>query len=96
MTDPLKIESGLTARQWAEDGSFIADNAFLRVQAPGLIAMSNAALPDDDQRKITWTKIDAMRSNARDAEADGMDGSVTLAFADALASYLPPREAETT
>lgn len=54
-------------------------------RAPALIALANAALPDDDPRKITRAKLQRMIDAAKFADAlDALD------FAEALASYLPP------
>ena len=62
-----------------------------------LIALANAALPDDDQRKITRTKLDLLREAAemisQEYDAPGNDSTMVVglrALADALASYLPP------
>jgi hypothetical protein len=55
-----------------------------------VIAIANAALPDDDPRKITWEKIDAWIDTC---DAVGAWENATIrTFANALASYLPPRE----
>jgi hypothetical protein len=69
-----------------------------------LIALANAALPDHDPRKITWAMVallNAMIGRTRDTlRFDGSpDGRLAwvgllhvVQLADALASYLPPRE----
>lgn len=72
---------------------------------PGLIALANAALPDDDPRKITWAMVDAIRKSSHDIEAEHDTPGSPLyddyvlweqftaldGSADVLASYLPPR-----
>lgn len=56
-----------------------------------LIAVANAALPDDDPRKITRAKLEALRSLAIMHEtARGADVTDERRFIDALESYLPP------
>jgi hypothetical protein len=68
-----------------------------------ILALANAALPDTDPRKITWAMVDALlcvvqqdtdaqRWGPFDGEIEGAAGCQRLA--DALASYLPPREAK--
>ena len=71
------------------------------------IAVANDALPSDDLRKITWEWIRTLRSEARSVGSGGLRAEYedepyrTQAerearlrkIADALASYLPPREA---
>ena len=62
---------------------------------PAAIAYLNAALPDDDPRKITWAMVDELRGVAGDYEYRGLDPcpfDTLNAYADALASYLPPRD----
>jgi hypothetical protein len=53
-----------------------------------LIALSNAALSDDDPRKFKRAHVDALRSAA--AAAEGRDDGVLLNdLANAIESYLP-------
>jgi hypothetical protein len=54
-----------------------------------LIAMNNAALPDDDRRKITWKTVERLQRKAIAGVSPRDDWMLELA--DALASYLPPR-----
>jgi hypothetical protein len=55
-----------------------------------LIAVANAALPDDDPRKLTLAMVDELMGVADQADSEfGVD---LFFIADALASYLPPRE----
>lgn len=56
-----------------------------RAALPGLIAIANAALHDDDPRKITRDRIVAMRE-----ALDETDNEALRQFADALEAYLPP------
>jgi len=65
-----------------------------RAVLPKFIALANAALPDGDPRKITWAMVDELREWATGFD-DPRPGQETLAaIADALGSYLPPREAK--
>jgi hypothetical protein len=60
------------------------------------IALLNAALPNEDPRKITREKIARLRSLLQvsdDYAGDDFDESG--AFLDALESYLPPEQANT-
>ena len=86
-----------------DDGSHTA-SIFEAENVRRLIAIANAALPDDDPRKITRTSVDAIRSCAARLEADVnarlMTESLTQAMridamtlhriADGLESYLAP------
>jgi len=96
MTD--KIAPALTPEQWEQSAtaSFVST-----LSSAALIALANAALPDGDPRKITWAMVDALlcvvqqdtdaqRWGPFDGEIEGAAGCQRLA--DALASYLPPRE----
>src|SRR5690606_31579793 len=56
-----------------------------------LVALLNAALPDDDPRKLTWAMVDAIRSAAWGAESQDEEDTA-LAAANAIAALLPPRE----
>lgn len=66
------------------------------------IALANHALPDDDPRKITWAMVDAIREVVKNADfADRVGDNAAIItnadvlerIADALASYLPSRDA---
>jgi hypothetical protein len=100
MTD--RIEPALTAEEWA---SIQAGNGIpymtrcsvvddLRGLDDGdthaAIAYANHLLPDSDPRKITRERIAAMRNTVTNLSLVDPDGEVVDAFADALASYLPP------
>lgn len=70
-----------------------------KVEAPFVIALANAALPDDDPRKITPALVEYLRTAAHDAEArhdesgemsDYEEQQQLLAWAEAISSYLPP------
>ena len=61
---------------------------------PALIALANAALPDDDPRKITREWIDRMRRASAYCyglaePGDTILGAAMAIYADALESYLP-------
>lgn len=69
---------------------------------PALIALANAALPDDDPRKITWRRVGILRAAIQrilgEVQGDDLDSKLSRAglyeldaLADALQSYLPPR-----
>lgn len=74
----------------------------LRVQdMPQVIALANAALPDDDPHKVTREKVERLHEGARammNTHYERCTGGCTCeresdalaAFADTLASYLPP------
>lgn len=78
--EALKTEGGMTDSEIA--------NSFAKE-----IARANAALPDDDPRKITWEMVDELRfaseRNEREGDVD-LAGSLNR-IADILARYLPPR-----
>ena len=107
MPDPLKIEPALSEQEWRESLSSVVDSSFWRVQAPVMIALSNAALPSDHPCKLTWAKLVLLREQVEIADPDNArvlahgaaydqeraDNDAALAFLDALESYLPPREA---
>lgn len=59
---------------------------------PALIALANAALPDDDPRKITREMVGDLDSCASWAEGEGQRDLADRVrrFAAALESYLPP------
>jgi hypothetical protein len=60
-----------------------------------LIALANAALPDTDPRKITRAMVERLYGLAnvlRDVHRMNIDAEQCESLADALASYLPPRE----
>ena len=71
---------------------------------PEIIARANALLPDSDPRKITWEWIEMIRQcadfieGAYGGQGEREDNARYAArvrrIADALASYLPSREAE--
>ena len=73
---------------------------------PAIIALANAALPDDDPRKLTRAKVRMLRVAAdvldalakdTDVRAAGVERLMAAAYlrnhADALESYLPPEGA---
>lgn len=67
------------------DGGTYTASLFEAENVRRLIAIANAALPDDDPRKITRERLQEMRD-----AADWIGESTSVhAFADALASYLP-------
>lgn len=71
------------------DTGFLLDIEAKYVRA--LIAVANAALPDDDPRKITWGMVSDLRQAAARLVRTGDHRGVDLAgHADALASYLQP------
>ena len=86
-----------TVVQRNHDGTFIVfpegeGAMFFPDELPGLIALANAALPDDD-RKITRGHIAALRNaTVRDVigDEDREQTSILRNLADALESYLPP------
>lgn len=57
------------------------------------IAIQNAMLSDDDPRKFTWAKLDELRRCI--ASTGHADESEATQLADAIASYLPPRDSQT-
>lgn len=66
------------------------------LDAPAVVAIANAALPNSDPRKITREKIADVVSIVNVFIADRFaaeDAAPALAFLDALESYLPPTEA---
>lgn len=73
------------------DGGSWTASIFEAENVRRLIAIANAALPDDDPRKITRARVEALRSVCRH-NPDTLPGyGVPLReLADALASYLPP------
>jgi hypothetical protein len=84
------------ARNTCDGGSFTGVN-----DPSPIIAACNAMLDDNDPRKITWAMVDALRKWAKtegelmdsgDAGRTGVDIGIAEDLADALASYLPPRE----
>lgn len=96
MTDP--IEPALTPEEWKNEGDPVVDGYIdwdtqivdVRSRAlddkrfiPGLIALANAALPDDDPHKITREMVRLLRDTAEEYD-------YLTPIADALASYLPP------
>lgn len=108
-----KIEPALTAQEWADarepDSSeglaYEVTYLWGRSRPAGTIAIANAALKDDDRRKITRDKIIQLRSVAHFLEES--DGRLAVAWppdgnpwrkaaaelrttADVLESYLPP------
>jgi hypothetical protein len=95
MTD--KIESALSAEEWAialhrKSGAAPSANTPVR-----RIAMDNASLPDTDPRKMTRDRIDDVRVAARqmpsrDSESNPGLQERLLSLADALESYLPPSD----
>jgi hypothetical protein len=59
---------------------------------PAIIALANAALPDDDPRKVTHETVRALRSAgwALDGAHQTDHGDRVRRVADVLESYLPP------
>jgi len=118
------IPPALTAKEWSEALAWrfgITDYLVRPAELLGggqnspsdlarVIALANAALPDDDPRKITWAMADDAREAYRSAvilathaqnSGDETERQRYRALAiryavlaDALASYLPPREAK--
>jgi len=93
------------ARRAATAGQTLAE--YPPARAPGIIALANDSLRDSDTRKITWEMVDFLRFAAElvleyvdPRGSDYRDSETTLQrhhdrmlrIADALASYLPPRE----
>ena len=73
---------------------------------PAIIALANAALPDDDPRKLTRAKVGMLRvvadvlealTHDTDVRAAGVERLMAVAYlrdhANALESYLPPEGA---
>lgn len=61
-------------------------------EAPPVIALLNAMLPDTDPRRITWAMLDQLRKAVRGTDWTGASvPPLEERFIDALASYLPPR-----
>ena len=105
MSDETKIEQALSAEQWAKedvglvwidrDGpaaclGIAGDWDSIPAEAlPAAIALANAALPDNDPRKITRRLVDAIRIATEQANTPSHYEALH-AIADALASYLPP------
>jgi hypothetical protein len=94
MTD--RLEPALSEEEWARVHDGTARWAVLDM-APEvqrkMIALANAALPDDDPRKITWEMVTVIREAAHVPQHDGAtweDERVTR-IADTLESYLPPK-----
>lgn len=67
-----------------------SDDAWYIPDPVAAIAACNAALPDDDPRKITREKLDDLRAGLDVGEDTRNDESAARAFLDALESYLPP------
>ena len=89
------IEPAIDAKTWGEiiaAGGPAKHNSIVADAAPDeyafCLALFNAALPDDDPRKITWAMVDDLRDMSRRTTTAGRRHQI----ADALASYLPPRE----
>ena len=90
-----------TVVQRNHDGTFIVfpegeGATFAPHELPGLIALANAALPDDDPRKLRREHIAALRdATVRDVigDEDREQTNILRNLADALESYLPPEDA---
>ena len=90
-----------TVVQRNHDGTFIVfpegeGATFAPHELPGLIALANAALPDDDKRKFRREHIAALRdATLRDVigDEDTERTGVLRTLARALESYLPPEDA---
>ena len=94
MTDDpsAPIPPALTAEEWKR--RITISEACDRYSEAAVIALANAALPDDDSRKITWAMVEALRGCAGDFETSSKSHSCYRnlhRIADVLASYLPPR-----
>ena len=103
-----KIEPVLSPEEWARVAkddvrvvlAFPSENAEApdeRIMvtsewAPDLIALANHGLADDDPRKITREWIALLYKAAKFGDIDGADFSALKSVAEALESYLPPRE----
>lgn len=96
----MTIPPALTKEEWAfadRHRALIAPeilgDPMFATEAAKVIATNNAALPDGDPRKITWAMVDALQDFAETIPAllSGTQAPFR-ALADALASYLPPRE----
>ena len=114
MTDTPKIAPALTALEWEEalawphglldylvkPGDAIGYGKDKPEDLRALIALANAALPDDDPRKITREKIATLRemvgyaagayTSSGESEDLKADEAFLSPFLDALESYLPP------
>lgn len=91
-----RIPSGgyLNLNTAAADGYEVITTADL----PALMALANAALPDDHPGKLTWEQVERLRELAKDVEAEWpyehegpRDAGFLRALAAALGSLLPPR-----
>lgn len=79
---------------WTEPGYLCANDndrwGTSRVPAHIAIALANAALPDDDPRKITRKMVTGLREIASDQPWDEGLGLWLNRVADVLESFLPP------
>lgn len=62
----------------------------LKRDPAALMALANAALPDDHPGKLTWAHVDALRECAE--FTGGPEADKTTEAAAIVASLLPPRE----
>jgi hypothetical protein len=103
MTDTSKIEPALSPEEWANLSVFKGETAAQHrimlalngggtvAHMPATIALANAALSDDDPRKITWAMVDEIREAASFIHEVSEEQPKLKRIAAALASYLPPR-----
>lgn len=96
-----RIEPALNAEQWQSVKADHATALTMTLIAGGnfpewgkLVAIANDALADDDPRKFTREWVDVLRTAAVSLDPNFYAGERVeqrvQAFADALASYLPP------
>lgn len=94
-TDGTSFDAAVYGQRAELDGNMltISDTEWGPRAIPALIALANAALPDDDLRKITRERVAELRSALGCFQADRgrlPDDAATERFLDALESYLPP------
>jgi hypothetical protein len=103
MTNDTSMKPALTAEEWASKRFPLhirveeaVDEACAR-DGYALMALCNAALPDDDPRKFTWADVDNLRiiiGALKETGHDVDDGNVVPAWeslADRIAALLQPR-----
>ena len=84
-----EVVGGEVTHYWCNTG---ADIPVEHDELLATIAMCNAALPDNDPRKITRNSVQLLR-NVADGEYGGVSWGTSgdlLALAAALSAYLPP------
>ncbi len=88
-------ESGVVLSLAGDLGLLIEGSQHITIGKSGarltaLIAMANAALSDDDPRKLKRVHVEALRAAATGgSKTDGSDGDLLTDLANALESYLP-------